>query len=162
MPRMPSGNASFIHTLGGNFVDNAGRTLLPSWDFNMLRFPVTWEAAILHCEYPTPASCNPAELPAMIWSTNYGRLVSHTIFALFFGGSTFAPKCIIDGVNIQEYLQTHFANAFGKLAERVAAAGDLLDEVVIGWDSINSEPAEGLISWDDLDAYPEMQGSTLK
>ena len=97
----------------------------------------------------------------MIWSTNYGRLVSHTIFALFFGGSTFAPKCIIDGVNIQEYLQTHFANAFGKLAERVAAAGDLLDEVVIGWDSMN-EPAEGLISWDDLNAYPEKQGSTLK
>jgi hypothetical protein len=83
------------------------------------------------------------------------------MFALFFGGSTFAPKCIIDGVNIQEYLQTHFANAFAKLAERVAAAGDLLDEVVIGWDSMN-EPAEGLISWDDLNVYPQQQGSTLK
>jgi hypothetical protein len=100
-------------------------------------------------------------MPAMIWSTNYGRLVSQTMFALFFGGSTFAPKCIIDGVNIQEYLQTHFANAFAKLAERVAAAGDLLDEVVIGWDSMN-EPAEGLISWDDLNVYPQQQGSTLK
>ncbi|OJA07539.1 hypothetical protein AZE42_08520 [Rhizopogon vesiculosus] len=83
------------------------------------------------------------------------------MFALFFGGSTFAPKCIIDGMNIQQYLQTHFANAFGKLAERVAAAGDLLDEVVIGWDSMN-EPAEGLISWDDLNAYPEKRDSTLK
>jgi hypothetical protein len=83
------------------------------------------------------------------------------MFALFFGGSTFAPKCIIDGVNIQEYLQTHFANAFAKLAERVAAAGDLLDEVVIGWDSMN-EPAEGLIEWGDLNAYPQQQGSTLK
>lgn len=83
------------------------------------------------------------------------------MFALFFGGSTFAPKCIIDGVNIQEYLQTHFANAFAELAQRVAAAGDLLDEVVIGWDSMN-EPAEGLISWDDLNAYPQQQGSTLK
>lgn len=100
-------------------------------------------------------------MPAMIWSTNYGKLVSQTMFALFFGGSTFAPKCIIDGVNIQEYLQTHFANAFAELAQRVAAAGDLLDEVVIGWDSMN-EPAEGLISWDDLNAYPQQQGSTLK
>jgi hypothetical protein len=43
----------------------------------------------------------------------------------------------------------------------VAAAGDLLDEVVIGWDSMN-EPAEGLISWDDLNVYPQQQGSTLK
>lgn len=282
MPRVPSGDASFIHTLDGNFVDNAGRTLLlrgvnlsgsskapvnqPSqvldgfweeaktgsqsfigrplklddadehlarlrgWGFNMLRFPVTWEAlehegpgkydyefmdytieilrkckahgfkvymnphqdiwsrfsggsgapfwtlaacglnpgafsatqaAIIHCEYPIPASRNPSEMPAMIWSTNYGRLISQTMFALFFGGSTFAPKCIIDGVNIQEYLQTHFANAFAKLAERVAAAGDLLDEVVIGWDSMN-EPAEGLIEWGDLNAYPQQQGSTLK
>ncbi|KAG1723668.1 glycoside hydrolase family 5 protein [Suillus paluster] len=118
-------------------------------------------SAIIHCEYPTPASRNPAKLPAMIWSTNYGRLVSHTMFALFFGDSTFAPKCILDRVHIQEYLRPHFANAFGKLVERVAAAGDPLDEVVIGWDSMN-EPAEGLIPWNDLNAYPVAQGSTFK
>lgn len=133
---------------------------LAACGLNPCAFSAT-QAAIIHCEYPIPASRNPAEMPAMIWSTNYGRLISQTMFALFFGGSTFAPKCIIDGVNIQEYLQTHFANAFAKLAERVAAAGDLLDEVVIGWDSMN-EPAEGLIAWDDLNIYPQQQGSTLK
>ncbi|KAG2096360.1 uncharacterized protein F5147DRAFT_716827 [Suillus discolor] len=100
-------------------------------------------------------------MPAMIWSTNYGKLVSQTMFALFFDSSTFAPKCVIDGVNIQEYVQTHVANAVAKLMERVAAASDLLDEVVIGWNSMNG-PAKGLISWDDLNAYPQQQGSTFK
>ncbi|KIJ63415.1 glycoside hydrolase family 5 protein [Hydnomerulius pinastri MD-312] len=121
------------------------------------------QAAIIHCEYPTPApdSRDPASLPAMIWSTNYGRLISQTLFALFFGGKTFAPKCIIDGVNIQDYLQSHFARAFGVLAERVRDAGGLLDEVVIGWDSMN-EPAEGFLGYEDLNVYPQAQGSTLK
>jgi len=64
----------------------------------------------------------------------------------------FAPKCIIDEVNIQEYLQTSFRNAFAKLAKRVAAAGELLDEAVISWDSMK-EPAEGLNLWGDLNAY---------
>ncbi|KIJ10826.1 glycoside hydrolase family 5 protein [Paxillus involutus ATCC 200175] len=121
------------------------------------------QAAIIHCEYPTPSedARDPASLPAMIWSTNYGRLASQTLFALFFGGKTFAPKCMIDDVNIQEYLQSHFARAFGVLAERIRDAGGLLDEVVIGWDSMN-EPAEGFIEYGDLNVYPTEQGSTLK
>jgi hypothetical protein len=64
----------------------------------------------------------------------------------------FAPKCIIDEVNIQEYLQTSFRNAFAKLTKQVAAAGELLDEAVISWDRMK-EPAEGLSLWGDLNAY---------
>lgn len=50
---------------------------------------------------------DPAEFPKMIWSTNYTRLVSQTMFTLFYGGRDFAPKAIIDGINIQDYLQGH-------------------------------------------------------
>ncbi|KAG6810706.1 hypothetical protein H0H92_010669 [Tricholoma furcatifolium] len=119
------------------------------------------QSAIIHCEYPLPHIADPATLPAMIWSTNYGRLLSQTVFTLFFAGRDFAPHCIIDGKNIQDYLQEHYIEAFGVLADRIRDAGDLLDDCIIGWDSMN-EPFEGLCGWDNLSSTPQRQGSTLK
>ncbi|TFK22656.1 glycoside hydrolase [Coprinopsis marcescibilis] len=128
------------------------------------------QAAIIHCEYPTPYDPQPADQPAMIWSTNYGRLLSQTLFTFFFAGKTFAPNCIIDGVNIQDWLQDRYVEAFGRLADRIAeydargvqeSRGTLFDECVIGWDSMN-EPFEGLVGWNNLNENPKEQGSTLK
>ncbi|RDB19404.1 hypothetical protein Hypma_013606 [Hypsizygus marmoreus] len=119
------------------------------------------QSSIIHCEYPLAHIPDPATLPAMIWSTNYGRLLAQTVFTLFFAGRAFAPYCIIDGKNIQDYLQDHYIEAFGHLADRIRNAGDLLDECVIGWDSLN-EPFEGLCGWDNLSENPTKQGSTLK
>ena len=113
-------------------------------------------AALLHHEYPSREIRQPQEFPQMIWATNYTRLASQTIWTLFFAGKAFAPKCIIDGVNIQDYLQNHFIDAVGALAKRIAQESELLDSVVIGWDSIN-EPGDGLIGHDKLDIVPHDQ-----
>ena len=114
------------------------------------------QASLLHNEYPVPADPNPEAFPAMIWGTNYSRLACQTLFTLFFAGRDYAPKCIIDGVNIQDFLQSHFINAVAHLASRIREAGGLLDECIIGWDPIN-EPSEGLVGYEDLRKIPPQQ-----
>jgi hypothetical protein len=109
------------------------------------------EAAIVHNTFPEPS-----EFPKMIWSTNYWRLAAATIFTMFFGGRDFAPKCIIDGVNIQDYLQQHFVAACEHMARRIHEAGDLEDQVVMGWESMN-EPNRGLVGYEDLTSIPKAQ-----
>ncbi|SPO04293.1 probable glycosyl hydrolase [Cephalotrichum gorgonifer] len=109
------------------------------------------EAALVQNTYP-----DPDDFPKMIWSTNYYRLAAATIFTLFFAGKDFAPKCIINGVNIQDYLQSHFVNACAHLAKRIHEAGDLENEVVVGWESMN-EPNRGMTGHPDLSVIPKEQ-----
>jgi hypothetical protein len=106
------------------------------------------EAALVHNTYPDPET-----FPKMIWSTNYQRLCCEVMFTLFFAGRDFAPKCIIDGKNVQDYLEEHFIGACKHLAKRIQESGDLEDDVVIGWESLN-EPNHGLVGWQDATAIP--------
>ena len=98
----------------------------------------------------------PSNYPKMIWATNYNRLACQVIFTMFFAGRDFAPKAILDGKNIQDYLQDHFLNACRYLALRMHEAGDIENETVIGWESMN-EPNRGLVGWQDLSAIPTEQ-----
>ncbi len=109
------------------------------------------EAAVVHNTYPEPET-----FPKMIWSTNYYRLAAATMFTLFFAGRDFAPKCIIDGVNIQDYLQGHFIKACAYLAKRIHEAGDVENDVVFGWESLN-EPNKGMIGYEDISVIPKEQ-----
>lgn len=109
------------------------------------------EGAMVH-----NTSADPANYPKMIWSTNYTRMACQMIFTLFWGGRDFAPKAIIDGKNIQDYLQDHFLAACCHLAQRIHEAGDIENDVVIGWESMN-EPNRGLIGHPDLTAIPGEQ-----
>lgn len=78
------------------------------------------------------------------------------MFTLFWGGRDFAPKAIIDGVNIQDYLQNHFIAACKYFAEKIHEAGDIENDVVIGWESMN-EPNRGLIGVQDISVIPPEQ-----
>ena len=109
------------------------------------------EAALVHNTYPEPE-----DFPKMIWSTNYTRLACMTMFTMFFGGRDFAPKCIINGKNIQDFLHEHYYNSIKHLAIRIHEAGDLEDSTVIGWESFN-EPNRGLIGYQRLDIHPPEQ-----
>ncbi|KAJ4348534.1 uncharacterized protein N0V89_009911 [Didymosphaeria variabile] len=113
-------------------------------------FDVT-EAALVQNVYPEPEN-----YPKMIWATNYTRLVCQVVFTLFFAGRDFAPKAIIDGKNIQDYLQDHFIGAVEHLAKRINEAGDLWHDPIIGFESMN-EPNRGMIGYQDISVIPSEQ-----
>lgn len=89
---------------------------------------------------------NPTLFPKMIWSTNYARQACQTMFTLFWAGRQFAPKAIIDGVNIQDYLQNHYIAACKYLAQRIHEAGGLENDVVVGFESMNEPHRDWLVS----------------
>ncbi|KAI7878656.1 glycoside hydrolase [Lichtheimia hyalospora FSU 10163] len=100
-------------------------------------------AALVHNVYPDPEN-----FPKMIWHTNYQKLASATMFTLFFAGKTFAPKCIVNDIHIQDYLQSHYINAFKQVTQRIHAE-KLQGNVVIGYDTMN-EPGTGYIGKDNI------------
>ncbi len=80
----------------------------------------------------------------MRWVTNYDKLAAATLFTLFFGGNDFAPKTLVDGQPIQDFLQQHYFNA-------IKAVATFAKEMphVLGYDIINEPSPDG------LDARPE-------
>ncbi len=117
----------------------------PGWTLEAVGLDITklseTGAAIVHALHGDP-------FPRMIWPTNYDKLGAATMFTLFFGGNDFAPKTVVDGVPVQEYLQSHYINAVKQVALRLA---DLPN--VVGYDSLN-EPGSGYIGMADLNAVP--------
>ena len=77
------------------------------------------------------------------------RLVCYTMFTLFFSGRDFAPKAIINDINIQDFLQNCFISVIKHFAGRIHAAGELENTTIIGWESFN-EPHYGFAGNLDL------------
>jgi hypothetical protein len=113
----------------------------PLWTFEVAGMDVTrfqeTGAAIVHNVYGDP-------FPQMIWYTNYFKMGCATMFTLFFGGNDFAPKTLVDGMPIQEYLQKHYILALAQVAETVK---DLPN--VIGFELMN-EPSAGYIGIENI------------
>ncbi|KAF9195938.1 hypothetical protein BGZ50_002967 [Haplosporangium sp. Z 11] len=108
-------------------------------------------AALVHNFYEDPEN-----FPKMVWATNYNKLAAATMFTLFFAGSTFASDCVVDGMNIQDYLQTHYIKSYMALAEYITAQHGIEDDVVIGYDTLN-EPSAGWIGVEDVTKLPHHQ-----
>lgn len=59
-------------------------------------------------------------------------------------------------MNIQDYLQNHYIAACKYLAQRIHEVGDLENDVVVGFESMN-EPHRGLVGIQDLSVIPPDQ-----
>ncbi|CUS21914.1 LAQU0S04e03708g1_1 [Lachancea quebecensis] len=119
-------------------------------------FEVT-EAAILQNAYIDPDSKEEKKpYPKMLWPTNYYRLAAQTMLTLFFGGKKFTPKCIINGQNIQDYLQGKFIDAVMTLYSRIIekAPEIVAGNCVIGLETMN-EPSTGYFTDLDLSQIPK-------
>lgn len=115
------------------------------------------EAALLQNYFPH----DPDAYPKMLWTTNYKRLVAGTMFTLFFAGEAFAPKAVINGVNIQIYLQDHFIKSVAHLVQRIKdSAPALFEETVIGVETLN-EPNPGYVGTPEVDKIPDNQNLRL-
>lgn len=115
----------------------------PAWTLEAVGFDLKTlhrtGAAFLEAEHVGP-------LPKMIWPTNAGKLGAATMFTLFFGGDTFAPRTRVEGVGAQRYLQEHFFGAVEQVVRRCAKLPN-----VFGVDLLN-EPSAGYIGWQNLEA----------
>jgi hypothetical protein len=108
----------------------------PGWTLEAVGMDMTkcqaTGAAITHQEHGDP-------YPRMIWPTNHGKFACETMWTLFFGGNDFAPQTQVDGVPVQEYLQSHYINSVKQVALRLRELPH-----VVGYDTMN-EPGQGYI-----------------
>lgn len=119
--------------------DGAPGWTLEAAGLDMRHFQATG-AAIVHQTYGDP-------FPRMIWPSNYFKLATATMFTLFYGGEHFAPRTLVDGENIQHYLQRHYIAAIQRVAQRLKGMPH-----VIGYGTMN-EPSQGYIGWQDLSRH---------
>lgn len=136
----------------------SGGSGAPMWTFYAMGLDPTsfkpTEAALVQNQWDPPT-----EFPKMIWPTNYSRLACQVAFTLFTAGLDFAPKAIIDGKNIQEYLQDHLLEALRYFYKRIFTETDLGNRTIIGVESLN-EVNHGLVGFQDITKLP--QDNSLK
>jgi hypothetical protein len=82
--------------------------------------------------------------PRMMWPSNYNRYAAATMFSLFFGGKTYAPDLIIEGENVQDWLQNRYIAAFRHCYRRLKNCA-----AIAGWGIMN-EPHNGFIGYSNL------------
>jgi hypothetical protein len=100
-----------------------------------------------HTNEPGAPQEQPAR-PLGYWPPTAARLSVDTMDTLFWAGNDFAPGLKVDGMPVQEWLQSHYVNAMRQVALRMR---DLSN--VAGYDTYN-EPGTGFAGVNNL-ASPE-------
>ncbi|HUX22398.1 MAG TPA: cellulase family glycosylhydrolase, partial [Spirochaetia bacterium] len=117
----------------------------PGWTLELIgmdpRLVDETGAAITHQYHTVPYE-------KMIWSTNARKLAASTMFTLFFAGRDFAPRLLVGGRSVQDFLQEHYLAALKRLTERLGRYPN-----VIAVDPMN-EPLAGFIGQKDLSEVP--------
>ena len=115
----------------------------PGWTFEAvgLDFQQFAQANAAHVmqqrfDYDSP-ECRQDSYPQMSWASNYRMPANGIMWTLFWAGQAITPEFEIDGLNVQEYLQSHYLGAMDAVARRVKSMPH-----VIGFDSLN-EPGTG-------------------
>ncbi len=116
----------------------------PGWTFEVAgldfnRFHASGAAHVMQNAYDAIVGGRQASYPVMSWGGNYRRPANGIMWTLFFAGSAFASDMVVDGRNIEAYLQGHYLGSMRALAEKIAHI-----ENVIGFDTLN-EPGTGYI-----------------
>ena len=106
----------------------------PAWTLERVGFDITMldESGAAYLSRPEGSV-------QMAWNSNNSRLAAGTMWTLFFAGNDYAPKTMIDGEPVQEWLQRHFCNMLAQVAEAVKEEPN-----VLGFDILN-EPSVGFI-----------------
>ena len=118
----------------------------PAWLFETVGLDFTKfhqaDAAIVmqHAyDYDDPRPRQEDNYPTMCWGSNMNYPVNGVMWTLFFAGSDFAPQFMVDGKNIQDYMQDHYLGCLREVARRVKDMSH-----VLGFDTLN-EPNPGWI-----------------
>ena len=116
----------------------------PGWTFaaaglDFTKFAAANAAHVMQNAYDHRLGGRQDSYPVMSWGSNYRMPANGIMWTMFFAGEDFAPSCMVDGSNIQTFLQRHYLGAMRAVAERVAHL-----ENVIGFDTLN-EPGTGYI-----------------
>jgi hypothetical protein len=119
----------------------------PGWTFDAVgldftRFDAANAAHVMQrrCAYgdeaKPPVGAQTA-YPPMSWVRNYRMPANAIMWTLFWAGEQLTPHFKLDGINVQEYLQSHLLGAMKQVAQRVKDMPH-----VLGFDSMN-EPGTG-------------------
>lgn len=99
------------------------------------------------------------EMPKMLWTTNYWKLATATMFTLFFGGNDYAPgtTALNTTIPIQDFLQGYYLDFIDIVARTVKDCPN-----VLGFGTMN-EPSNGFIGVQDLTEVhsPTLHGHVL-